>query len=89
MKPQPMTLNTIRQLGIEALLSTPGPVGMIRFLHQFETGHGNYAVDRHQWLTVKDVETLVQQIQQARQAEKDDAAGKTILAELQAKGEKP
>lgn len=69
MKPHPMTLNQIRQMGIEALTNTLGPVGMIRFLHQFDTGKGDYSIDRHQWLTVKDVETLVDQIQQARKSE--------------------
>ena len=69
MNPQTLTGNQIQQLGIEALLSKLGPVGMIRFLHQFETGKGDYSVERHQWLTVPDVETLVKQIQQARQTE--------------------
>jgi predicted nucleic acid-binding protein len=32
-----------------------------------ETSKGNYSVDRHQWLTVPDVETLANQIQQARE----------------------
>ena len=27
-----------------------GPVGVIRFLQQFETGHGDYTRDRFQWL---------------------------------------
>ena len=66
MSPQTMTANQIQQIGIEALLGKLGPVGMIRFLHQFESGKGDYSVDRHQWLTVPDVETLVLSIRQAR-----------------------
>lgn len=62
-----MTANQIHELGIEALLNKLGPVGTIRFLHQYETGKGNYSVDRQEWLTVPDVETLVNQIQQARE----------------------
>ena len=62
-----MTANQIHELGIEALLNKLGPVGTIRFLHQYETGKGNYSVDRQQWLTVPDVETLVNQIQQSRE----------------------
>ena len=41
-----MTANQIHELGIEALLQKLGPVGTIRFLHQYETGKGNYSVDR-------------------------------------------
>ena len=62
-----MTANQIHELGIEALLNKLGPVGTIRFLHQYETGKGNYSVDRQEWLTVPDVETLVNQIQQSRE----------------------
>ena len=66
MNPQTMTAHQIYEQGIEALGSKLGPVGLIRFLQQYETGKGNYSVDRHQWLTVPDVETLANQIQQAR-----------------------
>ena len=62
-----LTANQIHELGIEALMSKLGAAGMIRFLHQYETGKGNYTVDRDQWLTVPDVETLANQIQGARE----------------------
>ena len=62
-----LTANQIHELGIEALVDKLGAAGMIRFLHQYETGKGNYSVDRHQWLTVPDVETLASQIQGARE----------------------
>ena len=70
---QELTANQIHELGIEALLNKLGPVGTIRFLHQYETGKGNYSVDRQEWLTVPDVETLVNQIQQARE---DNSSGR-------------
>ena len=53
-----MTLNDIRLAGLRALSRELGPVGMARFLQQFETGHGDYTRERHQWLgqyTVSDV----------------------------------
>ena len=62
-----LTANQIHELGIEALSSKLGTAGMIRFLHQHKMGKGNYSVDRHQWLTVPDVETLANQIQGARE----------------------
>jgi len=44
------TLNDIRRDGLEALRKRLGRAGMIRFLQQFETGAGDYAVDRRAWV---------------------------------------
>ena len=83
-----LTANQIHELGIEALMNKLGAAGMIRFLHQHKMGEGNYSVDRHQWLTVPDVETLASQIQGAgEEADKElqeiDEPIRTILKELQ------
>jgi hypothetical protein len=58
--------NEIRQIGLEVLLERLGPVGMIRFLQQFETGYGDYTAERETWLVETDMDTLVAQIQQWR-----------------------
>jgi len=60
---EPMTLEEIREAGLKALLRELGPVGMVRFLQQFETGKGDYSVERHEWLGKFDVDTIVQEIQ--------------------------
>ena len=60
-----MTDEQILELGFEALVGKLGPVGMVRFIHQFETGLGNFTEDRQQWVGVSDAETLAKQIQQA------------------------
>ena len=60
-----MTDEQILELGFEALVEKLGPVGMIRFIHQFEAGTGDYTEERQQWLGTSDVETLAKQIQQA------------------------
>jgi hypothetical protein len=52
-------LNQIWQTGLEALLERLGPVGMIRFLQQFETGQGDYTAERESWLTETDLDALV------------------------------
>ncbi len=44
------TSNDIRRDGLEALRKRLGRAGMIRFLQQFETGAGDYAIDRHAWV---------------------------------------
>jgi hypothetical protein len=57
-----MTLHEIRREGIYALLDKLGPAGTIRFLQQYDAGHGDYTKERHRWLdgatvdVVKDIE---------------------------------
>jgi len=41
---------------------------MVRLLQQFETGWGDYSVERRRWLGKLDVQTLAQKIQQRRRA---------------------
>ena len=50
MKSKVMSLDEIRKAGVEALAQTLGPVGMVRFLQQFDTGKGDYTKEREQWL---------------------------------------
>ena len=59
-----MTDEQILELGFEALVDKFGPIGMIRFIHHFEAGTGNYTEERQQWVGMSDVETLAKQIQQ-------------------------
>ena len=34
-------INTIRKIGLEALLERLGPVDMVEFMQQFDSGYGN------------------------------------------------
>ena len=61
-----MTDNEIYELGLEALFEKLGPDGTIRFLHQLKKREGDYSMDRDQWLSAPDVETLANQIREAR-----------------------
>jgi len=56
----------IRQLGIEALAKALGPVGMVRFLQQFETGSGDYTRSRDEFLKNASLEEISSQIQEQR-----------------------
>ncbi len=60
-----MTDEQILELGFQALVDKLGPVGMVRFIHQFQAGEGDYTEERQQWVGMSDVETLAKQIQQA------------------------
>lgn len=64
MNAQLMTPQQIRVAGLAALTRELGLVGMIRFMQQFETGQGDYSIDRHQWLdqyTVDDIAKMVRE----------------------------
>ena len=67
-----MTDNEIHELGIKAPLEKLGPDGTIRFLRQLERGEGDYSVDRGQWLSAPDVETLINRIQETHDENRDD-----------------
>jgi hypothetical protein len=64
---KPMTLEEIRRAGLEALRRELGLVGMIRFLQLFETGRGDYSVERHEWLDQLDLDSIVEEIQRRRE----------------------
>ena len=66
-EPRMPTLDEIRRRGLEALVRESGPLGMARFLQQFESGHGDYTADRDQWLGDEDVRTVAARILDARQ----------------------
>ena len=70
MNTQTPTLEALRRAGLEVLTRELGPVGMTRFLQQFELGYGDYSVERHQRPVQEDVNTLAQHIRQQRQMDK-------------------
>jgi hypothetical protein len=63
---EPMNLTQVRQRGLEILSRELGPVGLVRFLQQFEMGKGNYTEERHQWLDEFTVDEIANQIQKKR-----------------------
>ncbi|MBD0346399.1 MAG: hypothetical protein ICV63_16560 [Coleofasciculus sp. Co-bin14] len=56
----------IRQQGLEALVKALGPVGMVRFLHQFDTGSSDYTKERQQWLESLTLEDVLGEIRQEK-----------------------
>ena len=59
-------LGTIRRMGIEALTEKLGPVGMVEFIQQFDSGYGDYTKERHEWLDDMDIETIVKEAEAKR-----------------------
>lgn len=62
--------SVIRKLGIEALSEALGPVGMARFLQQYETGVGDYTKDRALWLKGEDIKSIAEGIRKNRKRRK-------------------
>lgn len=58
-----MTPNELRQAGLDVLVRELGPVGMVRFIQQFERGKGDYTRERHQWLP-DEVDTILHEIEE-------------------------
>jgi hypothetical protein len=58
-------MNTIRKLGIEALNEKLGPIGMVEFMKQFDSGYGDYTKERHNWLdglTIEDISNSIKKM---------------------------
>lgn len=70
MNTQTMTLEQLRIAALDLLARELGPWGMVRFLQQYETGHGDYSTDRHQWLDSTNVDGLVAALQLRRKGKK-------------------
>lgn len=68
MHPAVMTLEQIRLRGLAALSRDLGPVGLVRFLQQFEIGHGDYTAERHRWLDGRTVQDLAQEVERQRES---------------------
>jgi hypothetical protein len=59
MTKETMTLEQIRTRGLDALRRELGPAGMVRFLQQFETGKGDYTLERGEWLNELSLDEIV------------------------------
>jgi hypothetical protein len=61
-----MTLEQVRAKGLKALAEELGPVGMVRFLQQTETGHGDYSRERQSRVGKQNVASLAKRIETRR-----------------------
>lgn len=60
------TLPELRRAGIDALVRALGPVGMARFLQQFDPDRGDYTADRDRIVGNTTVDELVDEIERRR-----------------------
>jgi hypothetical protein len=66
MTKQTLSLKQIREVGLEALTKALGPVGMVRFLQQFERGTGDYTKNRNKWLSGATLQSILKEIKRKR-----------------------
>jgi hypothetical protein len=59
-------LYDIRKKGLEALYKKLGPLGMVRFLQQYETGEGDYTRERSTWLSHYSAKDILREIKAKR-----------------------
>jgi hypothetical protein len=60
------TLAELRRAGIDALAKALGPVGMARFLQQFDPGQGDYTAERSRILGTPSVDAVMDEIERQR-----------------------
>ncbi len=61
-----MTINQVREIGLKALAKALGPVGMVRFLQQFEVGKGDYTRERKKLLENLGIDDIIENIEKRR-----------------------
>jgi hypothetical protein len=66
MNTQTLSPAVIRKAGLEAVAKKLGPLGMVRFLQQFETGRGDYTKEREQLLKDMDIRDIISEIRKKR-----------------------
>jgi len=61
-----MSINQIREIGLKALAKALGPVGMVRFLQQFEVGKGDYTKEKKKLLENLGINDIIEDIERRR-----------------------
>jgi len=58
-----MSLYKIRMEGWKALTDRLGPAGAMRFMMQYDPGHGDYSKERHDLFATLTIEELLQSVE--------------------------
>ena len=57
-------LPEIRKIGLQALKEALGPVGMVRFIQQYENGYGDYTEEKYQQpdVSVEEIDIMLKTV---------------------------
>jgi hypothetical protein len=58
----------LRRAGIDALVKALGPIGMARFLQQFDLGNGDYTAERDRILGSPTVDELMDELERRQES---------------------
>ena len=63
----------VKRMGLQALKEALGPVGMVRFIQQYENGYGDYTAEKYQKpdCTVEEIDLLLKNRKAAQHITKD------------------
>ena len=76
MNAQAMSPNEIKNAGLVALAKALGPVGMARFIQQYDTGAGDYTKERAKWLDQMNLDEIIAAIEKRRNYRKNGPRAK-------------
>jgi hypothetical protein len=65
-----MTAIELQRKGFKALVDALGIVDAMRFIHQYDSGSGDYTKERHQWLDQLTIDDFHNYVRQKRQSQK-------------------
>ena len=61
-----MSLYQIRMEGWKVFTERLGPAGAMRFMMQYDPGHGDYTKEQHQLFAALTIEQLIQSVEQTK-----------------------
>lgn len=64
MNQRTLSLPEVRREGLRALLDRLGPGGTLRFLQQYDPGHGDYTAERRGWLEGATIDEIIKGVQE-------------------------
>jgi hypothetical protein len=67
---EPLSLPELRREGFRALLDRLGPADALRFLQEYDAGHGDYTREREALLKDLTLDDLLRSIEERRQSAK-------------------
>ena len=69
-----MTPIELQRKGFKALVEALGLVDAIRFIHQYDSGSGDYTKERHQWLDQLTMDDILADLEQRQQTKKEESS---------------
>jgi hypothetical protein len=75
MNTKEMPVRELRERALKVLAKELGPVGLIRFLQDCQTGKGDYTKDRERWLRGVRFEDVAQRIRSRRKGSRKTKPG--------------